>query len=230
MQSANSTHQPGRNSTTEAVIVSIIAAVAVFVVIIVSGWMNFRDVELVCPRQWETHNSLRQLNLMVRSLIKENGKPPATLTVSETNISPEHYANRNDRFIDAWGRELHYELKSDDSFIIYSLGRDGKPGGVGLDADLFTDLREGQLKWPTFMQFYFPGDPHEIQKGGLVVGAVFTAMLVMFAVLLSSLRASTGKSHGSLFSAESIARVIGVVLLALVFGVILALLHIPNGH
>ncbi|HEY4259767.1 MAG TPA: type II secretion system protein GspG [Schlesneria sp.] len=150
--------------------------------------------------------------------------------MSESNVSPEQYANNNDRFIDAWGHELRYELKSDDSFTIYSLGRDGKPGGVGLDADLFTDRREGQLKWPTFMQFYFPGDPQEIQKGGLVGGAVFTAAVVMSAVLLSSLRAANERSHGSLFSLAAIVRVIGVVLLAIVIGVVLAPLHIPNGH
>lgn len=230
MQSENSSHQPNRNSTAEAVIVSILAAIVVFVVIIVSGWMNFRAAEPVCPRQWETRLSLGHLDSMVRSLIKENGKPPATLTISETSLSSEQFPNKDGRFIDAWGHELHYEVKPDDSVIIYSLGRDGKPGGVGLDADLFTDQREGQLKWPTFMQFYFPDDPQEIQKGGLVVGAAFTAAMVMLAVLLSSFRALSEKSRRSLFSVESIARVIGVVLLALVFGVMLAPLHIPNGH
>ncbi len=40
--------------------------------------------------------------------------------------------------IDMWCRPIHYEIKGD-LYKLYSLGRDGKPGGVGLDADLYAD-------------------------------------------------------------------------------------------
>lgn len=40
---------------------------------------------------------------------------------------------------DPWGRPYVYELKDDGTFRILTLGKDGKPGGTGENADLATD-------------------------------------------------------------------------------------------
>ena len=42
---------------------------------------------------------------------------------------------------DGWGRELIYEVKPDGIVVLASLGRDGKPGGTGNDADYSTSYR-----------------------------------------------------------------------------------------
>jgi hypothetical protein len=42
----------------------------------------------------------------------------------------------DDRIIDAWGRRLLYSVDDDGIISVSSLGRDGKPGGEGLDADI----------------------------------------------------------------------------------------------
>jgi general secretion pathway protein G len=39
---------------------------------------------------------------------------------------------------DAWGREFLYQSDGK-TYLVRSLGKDGKPGGSGVDADLSTD-------------------------------------------------------------------------------------------
>ncbi len=44
--------------------------------------------------------------------------------------------NRNCEMTDGWGRELHWVFDGEDRLEIYSLGRDGIPGGNDLDSDM----------------------------------------------------------------------------------------------
>ena len=57
-------------------------------------------------------------------------------------------------FVDPWGNSFYYE-KTPQGFRLLSLGRDGEPGGVGLDADIDSD-RENRIPYePTLSQFLF---------------------------------------------------------------------------
>ena len=40
--------------------------------------------------------------------------------------------------VDPWGRDYLYSLSDDGNFSVSSLGRDGREGGDGLDADLMS--------------------------------------------------------------------------------------------
>jgi hypothetical protein len=49
--------------------------------------------------------------------------------------------------IDGWGRELHWDSDDTGKVKVWSLGRDGNPGGIGEDADLeveFAGTRSAQ--------------------------------------------------------------------------------------
>lgn len=52
--------------------------------------------------------------------------------------------------VDPWGRPYQYRVEGD-GYTLFSLGRDGQPGGDGLDADLFGQGR--QNTYPTLWQF-----------------------------------------------------------------------------
>jgi hypothetical protein len=53
---------------------------------------------------------------------------------------------------DGWGRELNWESDGRSTVKVWSLGRDGKPGGNGEDADMeviFVGRQKKQDDFPT---------------------------------------------------------------------------------
>ena len=71
--------------------------------------------------------------------------------------------------LDPWHRPYQYS-KTENGFSLLSLGRDGKPGGVGLDADFYLDEKGGPLIEPTLSQFLF-----EAAVGGTLFTVAFLA-------------------------------------------------------
>ena len=61
---------------------------------------------------------------------------------------------REVNLVDPWGNSYQYE-KTPQGFKLLSLGRDGKPGGVGLDADIDSDPDQRIPYEPTLWQFLF---------------------------------------------------------------------------
>ena len=60
--------------------------------------------------------------------------------------------NRDCSLTDGWGRELHWDSDGVSNVKVWSLGRDGKPGGTGEDADtggVFVGRRKRQDDLPT---------------------------------------------------------------------------------
>ena len=57
------------------------------------------------------------------------------------------------QFHDPWGHPYHYN-KTATGYSLLSLGRDGKPGGVGLDSDIDSEQERIRLE-PTLSQFLF---------------------------------------------------------------------------
>lgn len=60
--------------------------------------------------------------------------------------------NRDCSMTDGWGRELHWDSDGKSRVRVWSLGRDGKPGGTGDDADIeveFVGIRKEQDDLPT---------------------------------------------------------------------------------
>jgi general secretion pathway protein G len=73
----------------------------------------------------------------------DNGRYPAVEEgIGALAIAPQSardwngpYLKRADELEDPWGRKYDYELDGN-TFVVRSYGRDGKPGGSGVDADL----------------------------------------------------------------------------------------------
>lgn len=58
------------------------------------------------------------------------------------------------RYVDFWQNPYQYE-RTEEGYRLNSLGRDGQPGGKGLDADIEFDPQSHFLVKPTFGQFLF---------------------------------------------------------------------------
>jgi hypothetical protein len=59
--------------------------------------------------------------------------------------------DRDCSMTDGWGRELHWASNGATKVTVWSLGRDGKPGGTGEDADLeivFVGTQKQQHDYP----------------------------------------------------------------------------------
>jgi len=118
-----------------------------------------------------------QLKYVVEEYQKKHKSFPKNLAFQEIvpnagstfyGFDPERYGFDPERGpYDAWGRPFHYEADAD-SFLIYSLGRDGKVGGTGVDLDLYSQSGRTRTEdWRiTWEQFRATNDDHEIRGSG----------------------------------------------------------------
>jgi hypothetical protein len=122
--------------------------------------------------------------------------------------------------LDGWHRPF---LCSSDgtNFLVTSYGRDGKPGGAGLDCDLTNKNRYPRESLPTFLQFVF-----DMEMGG-IVGTCVVCGVLTFLLSLFTIKSTDLTRQGIVVLGAKIgATVIGAVIVA----VIISALHIPSGH
>lgn len=150
---------------------SAMTGLAVFVLAYLASWVQFGRAELVHrgPTKFLQYQMSR-LNSHLSTFAKENGEYPNSL--DQLN-HPQGYGDpsifRNGQATDIWGTPFRYKRTGGD-FQLKSLGRDGRPGGVDLDADVYLtkDHRTGSARLPV-AQFLFDTDGS---------GSVFLAALV----------------------------------------------------
>lgn len=119
----------------------LVAAIAVAV-----AWRNTGRMRQVWPEQWATREAID----IIDDLIRFRKTPPQSI---EGLSGPDNLRkDEKGRPIDGWGRPLLYSTDGD-KYVITSLGRDGKPGGVGLDCDTSNLNDWPQEAVPTFSQF-----------------------------------------------------------------------------
>jgi hypothetical protein len=132
----------------------LITGIAVTVTSFICAWYNFRSFANLRSRAFGTQSNLEFLAKEIASYRQQTGHLPASLGDLEA-VKKMTVLIDNGRPLDRWHRPLHYEVKGE-SYELYSLGRDGKPGGVGVDADLHAgrwDEFADERHWLTFWQF-----------------------------------------------------------------------------
>jgi len=135
--------------------------------------------------------------------------------------NPDNTPYADDGIIfDGWRRPLRFAVRGD-SYVITSLGRDGKPGGVGLDCDLSNrDLHPRAATLPVSQIVFNPS------LQGMVV-----AMLVSGALTFLLTFKSVKLPHGSWGNWVALGVQLAVTLAATVFvAMIITMLHYPSGH
>jgi general secretion pathway protein G len=137
--------QSGR--LTARLLLSLATAVLVFVTAYFCAWKMYY---LRHGLEYQTTRSfLDLLSSEVEEYRQSHGKLPDRLEDLEVVKDQEFPKNEAGQAMDYWRNPFQYEVQ-DDKYEIYSYGRDGKPGGIGLDADLFAG---GRLPFPTLLQF-----------------------------------------------------------------------------
>jgi hypothetical protein len=97
---------------------------------------------LITPGEM-TRTAIMETFVRIDLYAKQKGQLPSTLAVLAER---EGYVNRT---TDGWGRPLQYHVDGDGVITLASLGRDGKPGGSGADADIsesyYSRRKDGTL-------------------------------------------------------------------------------------
>jgi hypothetical protein len=125
-----------------------------------------------------------------------------------------------DDFLDGWRRPFIYATDGT-TCTVTSLGRDGKPGGVGLNCDLTQADPDPPESRPTLHQFLF-----DCSTGGIVATCVFTGVIASILGWVLTKPAMLDWKGAFLLTVRLAATALGAVLVAMV----LAVLHIPSGH
>ena len=91
--------------------------------------------------------------------------------------------------VDGWDRPFLYSTDGE-GFLVKSYGRDGKPGGIGLDCDLSTTAPRPEVSHPTLAQFLF-----DLPSEGIIWTCATAGVLVFLVCLVTTKRMDlTGKS------------------------------------
>jgi hypothetical protein len=119
------------------------------------------------------------------------------------------------RVLDMWDRPFHYRVEGD-SFVLYSLGADGQPGGSGRDADLYAGAARNPPELPTLRQFTY-----ELQTGGVRRTCILTGACAALVCLIVTRRRS-----GTALLTRTAATVVVFIIIAVAWSG----LHIPTSH
>ena len=106
------------------------------------GW---RIVDTIPPPSLTKSRLIVTYN-RIQNFWNQHGKVPA----KPADLPDEK--NRDCSMTDGWGRELHWNSDGKSMVKMWSLGRDGKPGGTGEDADMeveFVGRQKGQHDFST---------------------------------------------------------------------------------
>lgn len=126
--------------------------------------------------------------------------------------------------VDGWKRPLLYSVRNN-RLLIQSLGRDGIPGGVGLDADLSNlNSRPTSAALPLAQQLEHP------------LGRTFIAIALLCGVLAAAIvfptlgRIPVDTRSWPLLALQLVLTFLLASLMAAVGAMFIAAAHIPSGH
>jgi general secretion pathway protein G len=119
--------------------------ILVAVIAMVVAWRNVGDMSQVRSEQWATRQAIRDIEKVVQRY--RGVKKPLPESLEELRgpggeFPVQFQRDKKGRPLDGWGRPFLYSVEGSE-YVVTSLGRDGKPGGIGLDCDL-SHLKE----WP----------------------------------------------------------------------------------
>jgi len=171
--------------------------------------------------------TLRILQQRIDEFRKEHGDLPEDLT----DIPELHglWNNPDGPPVDEWEHPIQYRSDGT-SFDLYSHGRDGQPGGIGLDADIFHDGRNREHTLATFAQYFGETDQSEVDRGGFFMAMAGLIAGCMIAFITFGSLNDLDTSERALKPAYFTAYAVAIVCIASLVGAFLLPLHIPSGH
>ncbi len=194
-------------------------AVVVSATAYLCAWLTFGGY-VTSFNRGSTRHWLRSLTEDIALYREKTGSLPVRLSDLNAMRPPNVGVDEEGRPIDDWGRPLHYEVAGD-SYDLYSLGRDGLPGGYGLDADLHAGRTDPQAERLTFWQF-----TTEAYTGG-IKPVCLAAGILAFPICLVRSRpeAGTRPTLRSILMKNAV-----TALFAVGAAFVITFLHLPSGH
>jgi hypothetical protein len=130
--------------------------------------------------------------------------------------------SEEDRYsLDGWERPYTFATDGTNC-LITSLGRDGKPGGRGLDCDLSNKDRRPKAAFPTFHQFLFEMPSF----GGMIMICLLCGGLAGL-LCLAKARMPELTLPGLVLAGF---RLGAIIVGTLIVAFMISSLHIPSGH
>jgi len=198
----------------------LLAAAGVWLIVsstsIYVAWKNASNNNDFRWEQYVTRLELKSITDSIAAYRQQLGvspKSPGDLAKFRNTFS----AADMDHPTDAWGHTIVWSTNATDLSAI-SYGRDGKPGGIGLDYDLTTENPDPEEARPTFRQFLSEKSAKGMIFACLVCGS-FAGMLSLLIVKVPELN--------RIVVMKLIFRLIVMVLAAIFMALIIAGLHIP---
>lgn len=170
--------------------------------------------QIASTRQTFVLDSLKMIDEAVQKHRNEHGKLPRTLSEVKNSDFEDI-----DKWRDAWQHPIVYQQQGD-KYSIVSYGRDGKAGGIGLDADLDykSKNKPSPLPW-TQVITYTP-------ISGMVMTS-FVSGVLTFLLAFFSLKEHDFEKRGLAVLAF---KLIMLVLVTGFFAMFMTILHYPSGH
>ncbi len=199
-------------STTVGILVAAIATVA--------AWRDIRKMSFVRPEQRATRQAILEIEDLVHAYRADTKALPKSLEQvrGASSLQVSFQWDEKGWPLDGWGRPFLYSTDGT-TYVITSLGRDSKPGGIGLDCDLSNTNEWPDEARPTFGQFL----THPMTEGS--VRACLACGLLAF--LLSFLTVNPSALHGWAIL-SLIVKLAFTIFGAFVVAFILSMLEIPT--
>jgi general secretion pathway protein G len=195
---------------------ALVIGVVVFVTSVLASWIHMREPGVGSLHQRQTRIMVASLTGQLHEYHAEHGEWPESICELH-----EDWCHEGHELGDAWERPFVYSVH-DDGVELYSLGRDGRPGGIGLDADLYGDRRNDEAARLPFRQFF-----HETEtrgnRGPCMMIALIAAVQYLSLQIYERPAASAGRRQGILLA-------LGVIVGATIVALLVTPAHIPSGH
>src|SRR5262249_6828421 len=134
------------------VVLSLVTGVIVSSTAYLCAWYQYRDFYYFRFEQRQTRESLKRLQADIDRHQKDTGRLPEKLTELEPVQDGTVPVDDAGQPLDGWRRPIQYRIEAD-GYSLFSYGRDGQPGGQGLDADLYAGKVDKEKERPTLWQF-----------------------------------------------------------------------------
>lgn len=206
------------NKLSHRLLIALLVGLLVWGLTLIVAWRSTSKSLGLRPEQWATQNLLLPgINQAIMHYQQETGSAPLSLTDLENDQNRKFLA---DGWMDHWGNPLTSSVEGN-TLLVTSYGRDGKPGGRGLDHDLTSANPNPYAAIPTFKQFLF-----EMPSGGIHWWCVVNGAMVFTFALIVSNKPETKR----LSAIGTILNVVILIITAVIVGGIIAGLHVPTGH
>lgn len=151
-----STEDVGLRHWKQSLVLSLLVGIVMTAIPLLSGWPAVRSPSAGVAEPKRAWIQLVTILGFVKEFQREHNHLPTSISEIQGGLG----TLRRD-FNDPWGRPLEF-VTSDQEFRATTYGRDGQPGGIGLDADLSTDNLSPPEANLTLQQYLFEIDSRSV--------------------------------------------------------------------